>query len=107
MQIEIKQVITKYKQLISNIGIFEVKEITWLDSSVSSLIATLLRKLALQIKSKKFLGQKLFMAIKRNSLRSFILFYRKKFYEEVSTITNHIPEYFLKLHGEGILVMFD
>jgi hypothetical protein len=47
MQIQIRQAITKDKQLVANIRIFEVQEITWIDRLALSTISSLPRELAL------------------------------------------------------------
>ena len=65
------------------------------------------RYLALKIECKEQLGQKLFVVLEKNKGGSYILFYRKKIHKEASTIADHLPAYFLKLYGEGVLSLFD
>ena len=86
---------------------FKAQGINWIDEPVSTSIPSSPRQLALQIKSKKVPGQKLFIAIEKNYQGSYTLFYRKKFYEEASTVADHLPAYFLHLYGEGVLLLFD
>ena len=45
--------------------------------------------------------------MEKNKSSSYTLFYRKKFYEELSTVADHLPAYFLKFYREGILSLFD
>ena len=53
MQIEIKQAIVKYKQLLINIRIFKVQGISWVNGLVLELIKESLRDLALKIECKE------------------------------------------------------
>ena len=107
MQIEIKQAIVKHKQLLANIRIFKAQGISWVNSQVSDIIKESLRDIELKIECKSQPGQKLFIALEKNKNGSYTLFYRKKFHKEVSIVVDHLPAYFLKLHEEGVLSLFD
>ena len=76
MQIEIKQVIVKHKQLLTNISMFEAQGISWIDSPISNTIKESPRDLVLKIESKEQLGQKLFVVLEKNKSGSYTLFYR-------------------------------
>ena len=78
-----------------------------IDGQVSEIIKESPRDLALKIECKSQPGQKLFIALKKNKNGSYTLFYRKKFYEEASTVVDRLPAYFLKLYKEGILSLFN
>ena len=106
MQTEIKQAILKYHQLVVNVGIFEAQGIMWIDGSVSSEIKESLRELILKIESVKFPGQKLFISVERNKNYTYSVLCKKKFHKEASTVADHVPAYFFKLYGEGILSIF-
>ena len=86
---------------------FEAQGINQINGLVSTSIPSSPRQLALQIKSKKVPGQKLFIVIEKNRQGSCTLFYRKKFYEEASIVADHLLAYFLHLYGEGVLLLFD
>ena len=36
-----------------------------------------------------------------------MLFYKKRYHNEASTVVDHIPAYFYKLYGERVLQIFD
>ena len=74
MQIEIKQAIIKYEQLLANISMFEAQGISWVDGSVSDTMKESLRDLALKIESKDQSDQKLFLALEKNKSGSYTLF---------------------------------
>jgi len=61
----------------------------------------------LKIESMKQLGQLLFVALEKIKAGTFALFCKKYFYDEVSTVANHLPAYFLKLYSENVLSIFD
>ena len=107
MQTEIKQAIIKHKQLLVNFGIFEAQGILQINNPVLESIKESLRDLALKIKYKEQPGQKLFIVLEKNKSGSYILFYRKKFHEEASTMADHLPAYFLKLYKERVLNLFN
>jgi len=86
---------------------FEAQGILWVDGLVLDLIPESLRELALKIESQMYPRQKLFVVLEKNYSRNYTLFYRKKFYKEVSVVADYLPAYFLKLYGKGILTLFD
>ena len=86
---------------------FEAQCILWVDGQVSKIIKESLRDLVLKIECKSQPSQKLFVVLEKNRSRSYTLFYRNKFHEEASTVADHLLAYFLKLHRESILSLFD
>ena len=83
MQIEIKEAIIKYKQLLMNIGMFEAQGILWVNGPVLESIKEFLRDLALKMEYKEQLGQKLFAVLEKNKGESYILFHRKNFMKKL------------------------
>ena len=65
------------------------------------------RELVLKIESSEHVGQLLFVALEKNKTGTYLLFYKKHFYKEMSTVVDHLPAYFLKLYGSDILSIFD
>ena len=61
----------------------------------------------MQIEYAKIPGQKLLAALEYNRNSLYSLFYQDKYYKETSTIIDYILAYFLKLHREGVLSIFD
>lgn len=53
------------------------------------------------------MGQRLFVALKKNRQGIFTLIYWKNYNEEPSTVVDHNTAYFIKLCGEVVLNVFD
>ena len=47
------------------------------------------------------------MALEKNKAGTYTLFYKNHFYDEASTIVDHLLAYFLKLYRNDILSIFD
>ena len=58
------------------------------------------------MESIKFPGQKLFILIEKNKNYTYLVLYKKKYYEEASTVVNYLPAYFLQQYREGVLSIF-
>lgn len=61
----------------------------------------------MQIKSTLIPKHKVFIELENNCNRICSLFYCHKFHKEASTVVDHIPSYFYKLHGVEVLKIFD
>jgi len=51
--------------------------------------------------------EKIFISIEKDTNRNFILFYKKKFYYDASTIADHLAVVLLKQTNKNILHIFD
>ena len=61
----------------------------------------------LKIESIEHSKQSLFMAFEKNKRGTYLLFYKKYFHKEVSTVVDYLPVYFLKLYRNNVLFIFN
>jgi len=47
------------------------------------------------------------VALEKNQAGTYLLFYKKHFHKEVSTVADYLPAYFLKLYSSDVLSIFD
>ena len=83
---------------MSNIMLFESLGLTYLDSPISVSNNTTPRQVILNLKKlvEEIKEEKIFISVEKNKNRNFILYYKKKFYRDVSIIVEYLATVMVK-----------
>ena len=100
---------TVHTQVIGNIISSEAQGITYIDTLISDKDPTTPRQIILGLKglTEDTKEENIFISIKKNSSGNFVLFYKKKFYCDASTIANYLPAVMQKQYTGNIMHIFD
>ena len=98
-----------YTEVISNIMAYEVSGIDYIDSPLSNKDKTTLRQIILSLKglTEETKDENIFISIEKNPSGNYTLFYKKKFYHDVSTITDYLPVVMDKQYNSNVLHIFE
>ena len=77
---------------------YEAPGLCYINEPISAKDRATLHQLILNLKglTKDTKEEKIFISIEKDSNRNFILYYKKKFHRNASTITNHLVAVLLK-----------
>ena len=94
---------------MDNIMSYEASGLYYIDQLLSNKDKTTLQQLILNLKglTEETKKKKIFISVEKDTNGNFILFYKKKFHHDASTIVDHLVAVLLKQTNKNILHIFD
>ena len=92
------KVATAYQQVIDNIMAYKASGLCYVDSPISKKDKTTLCQVILTLKglTPETKDKNIFISVERNLNRNYILFYKKKFHWNTSTIADYLAAIMMK-----------
>ena len=92
------KVAVAHEQVISNIMAFETRELSFINSLISETDKTTSREVILNLKELEDESKdtNIFILVEKNRYRHFVLFHKKKYHRNTSTIANYIAAIMVK-----------
>ena len=88
---------------------YKISGLYYIDSSISKKDKNTPRQVILQLKvlTPETKDEDIFISIKKNLNRNYVLFYKKKFHQDTLTITNYFTAIMMKQYKKDIIQIFD
>ena len=92
-----------------NMSLFEAAGLNFINSSINELDKTTPHEVILNLKGleDEFKDIKIFILVKKNKNSNYILYYRNKYYHDVSIIADYLPVVIQKQCNGDIMHIFN
>jgi len=94
---------------MDNIIAYKASDLCYVDSPISEKDKTTLHQVILTLKglTPETKDENIFILVKQNLNENYILFYKKKFHQDTSTITDYLAAIMMKQHKTDIIRIFN